>query len=221
MPESAKNLREVGLVAITRNRDVRKQFDRDTRFVTAHVEEILRRKSISIGGWKILVEVRPEILDRRVRNHLGVLVVEQGGDFESFLRLTDYEKKLQCLDWLTVGFHKIAELKQFDVDLFDAAIAEVRDCQGRFERLWIKPKERGDLEATAELSVAYGVGKVEIIVRLRDSRGRTIREKVVGTESASEFIFSPLLGDIEWCGDSLVRVKDKNGNVWSEVSADI
>lgn len=210
---------EFGLSAPGLPKHLKSEFAYQTRSLTSLYQRAFG-KGLKIGkAWKFLVEVVPEVERSGCRDLLGVITTQIAADAETLLMAADVEKPRIALEWLMRGLSGAAQALNIDAKRFHMAAEKVQVENYVNAYMFKKPVPSRNGKRVAKLFVKHGIHEAEIIGRISTQDGTLIREQVLFTTRPDELIFVPMLGKLEWHGDSEVVLQSTEGNEVARISA--
>ena len=210
---------EFGLSAPGLPKHLKSEFAYQTRSLTSLYQRTFG-KGLKVGkAWKFLVEVVPELERSECRDLLGVITTQIAADPETLLTAADVEKPRMALEWLMRGLSGAALSLNIDAGRFHLAAEKVRVKNYVNAYSFEKPVLSKNGKRLAELFVKHGIHEAEIIGRISTRDGTLIREQVLLATRPDELIFVPMLGKLEWHGDSEVVLQSREGNEVARISA--
>ncbi len=204
-------LREFDLDAPEESRERRSQFRLQTRCVTSLFERHFNGALKTPKYWKILVEVVPKITNDKAIDLLGVLAIQTEFDLSIFFGATNSKRKRLALALLTAGVAKVIEEMNWPKEPFDNATNKVVEMDFVNCWTWKKRARSPKRDLVAEVYCCHDVEEFVAFLRVRDTKGRLVKEKKILTDTPSEFIFAKHFGELKWLDDRTVQLFPKFG----------
>lgn len=210
-------LREFDLDVPDVDKISRMKFRSSTRYVTGLYEKCFDGKALASPGWKVLVECKPAVANRGVVDLLGVLTVQTQFALEVYEAASKLERAHLALDALQTGVLAVARTNGWNESAFVAAYEEVKRRQFRNEGPVGKTKSSPDRRLRAELWSVHDQDAFTATLIVRDKAGSEMARQLALREAPNEFVFAPLLGNVEWTTPNEVTLFSKRGEVVSRL----
>jgi hypothetical protein len=204
-------LREFDLDLPVASGEERVAFRRRTRSVAALYERCFDARIETGDVWKVLIECVPQAENVRTRNLLGVFVVQRELDSGSFWQAGSEKQQRMALDLLMSGILVAAEQNGWDVQAFEDARRCVIDQSFKNEWWLGRTKWSRARKHRADVWCMHDPERFRAWLVVFDSTGKEIRRKQVIDELPSEFVFTPLLGELKWLSEETVVLYSKQG----------
>jgi hypothetical protein len=212
-------LKEFDLDAPKADKEIRHLFRLETRCTTALFERYFVTSKETNKVWKLLVEVVPAVTDFKIRNLIGVLVVQCAFDVSAYFNLKSLEKKTAALEILEEGIKRVLREKSWNAKPFFSAAKAVREHKFVNEWIWRKPYKKAKSSIQIEVFCKHDLDAFKLNFRFRNKQ---IDKEIVFPildVLPSEFIFAECFGKAGWDGDRF-KLFSKSGKIVGELSVD-
>lgn len=194
------------------SKKLRHEFRNKTRCVTSLFEKCYQPTLETGKSWKILVELVNEITKPKIRNLLGVLVVQVVCSVHELTNSKKNEELELVLKKLMCGISQVARENEWSLlQFFDA---ERKVLERKFVNEWTwRPKIANKTKTLfAELVILHDSSKASISVRFSNLKNEELSVVHLINTEPNEFIFSDFLGNLKWSDETSIDLFSRSGD---------
>ncbi|MDP4144111.1 MAG: hypothetical protein Q8936_06440 [Bacillota bacterium] len=169
--------------------------------------------------WRIIIECVPNI-DRGPGAFGGFYHVQVKLDIDSFLKLSDIDKKRKTLELIKNAITEIVEIERWDKGIFENAYNQVISENYVNKRIWKKQKSSPGRQYIAKVLVEHDLYKSEISIVITDKNGAIVKQEKVATDLPDEWAYTKYLGELKWISNTEISLISKSDEYEFTVSLD-
>jgi hypothetical protein len=148
----------------------------------------------------------------------GVLAVEVAFDLDAYLAADDPTRRRMAIAAVHAGALRVAELRGWSRDPFEAALATVIEKNYVNEFVFGKPRQSSDRLHYATLTCTHDPDRFRAWLVVTDQKRNELARKQVIDDLPSDFAFGPKLGKVAWISRESVALYAHDGSVVDKVT---
>jgi hypothetical protein len=155
---------------------------------------------------KLIINCMEEPIDEVQTTRDGFTEVSVELNIESYLNLSNYEKKKMILEKIQDGVMLAASEYSWDRGIFNRVHARIQELNYENEYVW-KRKLSPSRKLSAEVFCEHDLDSFTATLIIKDNEsGEMLKSKKVLQERPHELIFTQYLGELRWNSDQMVQI---------------
>jgi hypothetical protein len=159
--------------------------------------------------WRIIIECVPSI-DRGPGAYGGFYHIQVKLDINSFLKLSDIDKKRKTLEIVNNAVLEIVEIEGWDKGIFESVYNKIILDNYINKRIWKKQKSSPGRQYKAKVLLEHGLYKSEISIIVTDKSGDIVKQEKVAETLPDEWAYAKYFGELKWFSNTELALISKS-----------
>lgn len=159
--------------------------------------------------WRVIIECVPSI-DKGPRTFGGFYHIQVSLNIDSFLKLSDIDKKSKTLELINSALLEIVEIEGWDKGIFENAYNKVILENYVNKRIWKKQKYSPGRQFLAKVLLEHNLYKSEISIIITDKSGVILKQEKVAEALPDEWAYAKYFGELKWFSNTELALISKS-----------
>jgi len=159
--------------------------------------------------WRIIIQCVPSI-DMEPGAFGGFYNIQVKLDINSFLKLSDIDKKRKTLELINNALLELVEIEGWDKGIFENASNKVILENYVNKRIWKKQKNSPGRQYIAKVLLEHDLYKSEISIIITDKSGVIVKQEKVAEDLPDEWAYAKYFGELKWFSNTELALVSKS-----------